>query len=186
MQKGQRFAENVLVLMMAVMFISFITQVVFRYVINLPLAWTEELSTLLWLWGILWGAAFVMRSRDDIRFDMLYNLLPHSARRWLTVAASGAIVLILLASLPGAWSYVSFMKVEKSAALGWPMNWVFSIYIVFVVAMCLRHAHITWQAVHNVLVQDVISAALDDADANTAAQQGGAPAAQTVKQSKAP
>jgi C4-dicarboxylate transporter, DctQ subunit len=157
----RRFAEIVLVLMMGVMFVSFIAQVLFRYALNLPLAWTEELSTLLWLWGIMWGASFVMRNADDIRFDMLYNLLPFGARRWLTIIGSAGIVLILLVSLPGAWSYVSFMKVEKSAAMGLPMNWVFSIYIVFIVAMCVRHAMIAWQAFKGNLVQDVLASVAD-------------------------
>lgn len=156
-----RISEQVLTLMMGVMFVTFVAQVVFRYVLNLPLAWTEEISTLLWLWGILWGASFVMRNSDDIRFDMLYNLLGHRARRWLTVVSSSAIVLILLASLPGAWSYVSFMKVEKSAAMGLPMNWVFSIYIVFLFAMCVRHTLIAWQAWHGRLVQDMLSTVAD-------------------------
>ncbi|MBL8325246.1 MAG: TRAP transporter small permease [Rubrivivax sp.] len=160
----QRGAQAVLVAMLAVMFVTFIAQVVFRYALNLPLAWTEELSTLLWMWGIFWGASFVMRNSDDIRFDMLYNLLPHGARRWMTVVASGAIVLVLLASLPAAWGYVSFMKVEKSAAMGLPMNWVFSIYIVFVLAMCVRHAYVAWQALHGRLVQDAVAVALHDAE----------------------
>ncbi len=161
----QRFANGVQVLMMAVMFAAFIAQVVFRYVLNLPLAWTEELVTFLWLWGILWGAAFVMRSQDDIRFDMLYNLLSPGAKRWMTVFASSSIVLILLISLPGAWSYISFMKVEKSAAMGIPMHLVFSIYLVFVVAMCVRHTLIAWHAVHNRLVQDSVGQAMQDVKA---------------------
>jgi TRAP-type C4-dicarboxylate transport system permease small subunit len=159
----QRIAQIVLVAMMAAMFVTFIAQVAFRYLLNLPLAWTEELSTLLWMWGILFGASFVMRNRDDIRFDLLYNLMPPAARRWMTVCASTAIVLVLLASLPGAWSYISFMKVEKSAAMGLPMNAVFSIYLVFVVAMCVRHAYVAWQALRGHLVQDAVAAALDDA-----------------------
>ncbi len=163
----RRIAEVVLTVMMGVMFFTFIAQVVFRYVLNLPLAWTEELSTLLWLWGILWGASFVMRDTDDIRFDMLYNLLPYGARRALTVFASTAIVLILLASLPGTWSYVSFMKVEKSAAMGLPLNWVFSIYLVFILAMCVRHAHIAWRACHGKLVQDVLSTLADSTPGKT-------------------
>lgn len=147
-------AEVVLALMMAAMFVAFIAQVAFRYVLNLPLAWTDEVCTIVWLWGILWGAAFVMRSRDDIRFDMLYNLLSRRARRALTVLASSALVLILLGSLPSAWSYVSFMKVERSASLGIPLNWMFSIYLAFVVAMAVRHAHIVWEAWHDRLVED--------------------------------
>ena len=38
----RRGAEAVLVLMMAAMFVAFILQVIFRYVMNLPVAWTDE------------------------------------------------------------------------------------------------------------------------------------------------
>ncbi len=159
-ERGRRFAETVMVIMMAVMFLSFILQVISRYVFNMPLGWTDEVSTQVWLWGILWGAAFVMRNSEDIRFDMLYNLLPNGPRRWLTVFSSCAIVVILLVSLPATWSYISFMKVEKSAAMGIPMNYVFSIYIIFLFAMCVRHSFIAWQALRNNLVQDAVGAAI--------------------------
>jgi TRAP-type C4-dicarboxylate transport system permease small subunit len=156
-------AENILVLMMAAMFVTFIAQVVFRYLINLPLAWTDELCNTLWLWGILWGAAFVMRSNEDIRFDMLYNSMSPKTKRISTMLASGSLVLILLVSLPASWSYVQFMKVEKSASLLIPMNWVYSIYVIFLVAMALRHARIVWDAWHGRLVEDpVLAQAFED------------------------
>ena len=147
-------AEAVLVLMMAAMFAAFILQVVFRYALNLPVGWTDEVCTVAWLWGILWGASFVMRNRDDIRFDMVYSFLPRGVRRGCTVLASGAIVALLLGSLPAAWSYVSFMKVESTASFGIPLSWLFSIHIVFVLAMVVRHAAITWDALRGHLVED--------------------------------
>jgi C4-dicarboxylate transporter, DctQ subunit len=147
-------AEGVLALMMGVMFATFIAQVLFRYVINLPLAWSDEICNFIWLWGILWGASFVMRNHEDIRFDMLYNLMPRGVKRGLTAVASGAIVMVLLGSLPAAWAYINFMKVEKSAAMGIPMNWVFGLYAVFVVAMAIRHAFIVVEALRDHLVED--------------------------------
>jgi TRAP-type C4-dicarboxylate transport system permease small subunit len=150
----RRAAEAVQALMMAVMFTAFIAQVVFRYVINLPLAWTDEVCNLVWLWGIFWGASFVMRNSDDIRFDMVYTLLPAGVRRVLTLIASSALVLIFGLSIPASWSYVSFMKVERSASLGIPMNWVFSVYMLFALAMIVRHAGIVWDALHGRLVED--------------------------------
>jgi TRAP-type C4-dicarboxylate transport system permease small subunit len=168
-------AEDVLALMMAIMFITFIAQVVFRYLINFPLAWTDEVCNTLWLWGILWGAAFVMRSNEDIRFDMLYNSLSARTKRICTIFASGALVLILLASLPASWSYVNFMKVEKSASLLIPMNWVYSIYVIFILAMASRHARIVWDAWHGRLVEDpILAKAFDDAKHQTTATQGAA------------
>ena len=147
-------AENALALMMAAMFVSFILQVFFRYVINLPVAWTEEVCVIGWLWGILWGAGFVTRNSEDVRFDTVYGLMPRGVKRVFTVVASTAIVVILALSLPGAWSYVSFMKVEKSASLGIRMDWMFSIYIAFVLAVIARHARIVVEAVQGRLVDD--------------------------------
>ena len=153
-QALRRGAEAVLVLMMATMFVAFILQVIFRYVLNLPVGWTDELCTLVWLWGILWGASFVMTNREDIRFDMLYSHLPRSVRRGFTVAGSGAAVVLLLVSLPATWSYVTFMKVESTASFGIPLNWVFSSYVVFGVAMAVRHGGIVWDALQGRLVED--------------------------------
>ena len=57
----------------AAMFLSFILQIVSRYVFNHPLGWTEEVSVLCWIWRVLWGAAFVLRERDEVRFDIIYR-----------------------------------------------------------------------------------------------------------------
>lgn len=147
-------AEAVLVVLMAAMFVAFILQVVFRYALNLPVGWTDEVCTIAWLWGILWGASFVVRNHDDIRFDMVYSHLPRVVRRGCTVLASAAIVALLLGSLPAAWSYVSFMKVESTANFGIPLSWLFSIHIVFVLATVVRHAGIAWDALQGRLVED--------------------------------
>jgi TRAP-type C4-dicarboxylate transport system permease small subunit len=149
-------ADNLLALMMGLMFAAFVAQVFSRYVLNFPLAWTDEVLSTVWIWSILWGASFVMRNREDIRFDMLYNTVPRPARRVLTVMASGALVALLLASLPSAYAFVSFMKVERTPNFHIPLSWVYSIYVVFVVAMAVRHLGIVWGALRNKLVEDDI------------------------------
>ena len=50
-----------------------------------------------------------------------------------------AIVVLYCISLPAAWSYVTFMKVEKSSYLKIRMNWLYSIYLFFVVAVIVRY-----------------------------------------------
>jgi TRAP-type C4-dicarboxylate transport system permease small subunit len=147
-------ADHVQVLMMATMFVSFILQIVFRYFLNMPVAWTEELCVITWLWGILWGASFVMSNQDDIRFDVLISHVSRPVKRWMTVVASLAAIVILLLSLPASWNYVRFMKVESSAALGIRMDHFFSIYIAFVVATVVRQGWVLTQALGNKLYDD--------------------------------
>ncbi|HMS27535.1 MAG TPA: TRAP transporter small permease [Burkholderiaceae bacterium] len=150
----RHIAEFVLVLMMGILFVTFIAQVVFRYVLNIPLAWSDEISNYLWLWGILWGSSFVMRNHEDMRFDMLYNMLPRKLQRSSSVFVSCLLVLLLILSVPKTWAFIGFMNIEKSPALGLPMSWVFGLYLVFVAAMCVRHVGIAYDALHDKLPHD--------------------------------
>ena len=42
-------AQNISALLLATMFTCFLIQILFRYVFNYPVGWTEELSILCWM-----------------------------------------------------------------------------------------------------------------------------------------
>lgn len=142
----RRRAENVLALLLASMFVAFIIQIFMRYVVNHPVGWTTEVSTLAWLWGILWGAALVLREDEEIRFDIVYGILPTGLRRACDVVTGSAVVAVFGWSLPAVADYVAFMKVERSSYLSIRFDYLYSIYIVFAVAMIVRHGWIASRA----------------------------------------
>jgi TRAP-type C4-dicarboxylate transport system permease small subunit len=142
-----RRAEDVAVALIATMFVSFLIQIVARYALNRPVAWTEEISVLCWLWVVLWGAGFVIRDDEEVRFDIIYGLVPIKTRRVFTVMTGIALIILYVISLPATWKYVAFMHRERSAYLGIPFNYLYSIYIAFAVAVVIRHA---------ILVRDAI------------------------------
>lgn len=133
-----RFAEAVAAGLLAIIFVAFLVQIVMRYVFNAPVGWTTELSLAAWLWLVLWGAAFVLKDDEEIRIDMISARGSYRTRRVVAGLVALAIIVLFGMSLPGAWSYVTFMKVEKSSYLGVRMDITYSIYIVFVVAVILR------------------------------------------------
>lgn len=141
-----RRAENILAAMLAIMFTAFILQVAFRYLLNLPTGWTNELSAILWVWLVLWGAGFVLREHEEIRFDLLHAAARPQTRRRMLLVSAAALILLYLASLPAAADYVGFMKVEKTAYLKIRFDWLFSIYILFVVAVLVRYLWLSWNA----------------------------------------
>ena len=143
----QRRAENVLAALLGVMFFAFMLQIVFRYFLNYPTGWTTELTVVTWLWMVLWGAAFVVKEREEIRIDLLTSMAGPRGRLVMALVVSVAIVTLYAVSLPASWSYVSFMKVEKSSYLKIPMNWLFSIYLFFVVAVIVRYLWLLWDLV---------------------------------------
>jgi len=142
----RRRAENVAFGLLTVMFVTFILQIVFRYVLNAPLGWSEEVIIATWLWTVLWGAAFTLSEAEEIRFDIIYSNISERTRRVFTVITGVVLVVIYAVSLPAAFSYVSFMKVEHSAYLRVPLDWMYSIFIVFTVACIGRYCWLVWRA----------------------------------------
>jgi TRAP-type C4-dicarboxylate transport system permease small subunit len=134
----RRRAENVAAILLAVVFVSFILQIVFRYVLGWPVGWTLEVSTLAWMWLVLWGAAFVVRERDEIRFDILYSSVSARLRRGFAVVAGLALAAAFVVSLPAVVDYVTFMRVEKASYIGIRLDYLFSIYVVFALAVIAR------------------------------------------------
>ena len=144
-------------MLLAVIFVSFLAGILFRYVLNLPMGWAQELSVVCWLWLVLWGAAFVVGERDEIRFDLLVASATPRVRIAMGIVAALAIIALYAMSLPAAYSYVTFMKVERTAYLRIPFDWLFSIFIVFAVAILVRYAWILWRLLkgEDVLAPDI-------------------------------
>jgi C4-dicarboxylate transporter, DctQ subunit len=141
----RRRAENVAAAMLAVMFAAFIIQIAFRYLFNFPVGWTSELTVVMWLWLVLWGSAFVLSEKEEIRFDLIYSAVGPRTRIAMAIAFSVAIVVLYGVSLKPSFDYVSFMKVEKSSCLKIRMDWLDSIYLVFLVAIIVRYLWLLWQ-----------------------------------------
>jgi len=135
----RRRAENVATGLLAVMFVAFMVQIVFRYFFSFPIGWTSELSVVTWLWLVLWGAAFVVKESEEIRFDLISGAAGPRARRIMGIIAGISIVVLYAASLPATIKYVSFMKVESTSYLKIRFDWLFSIYVFFVVAVVIRY-----------------------------------------------
>jgi len=135
----RRRAENVAAALLAVMFTAFIVQIVFRYVFNFPIGWTSELSVITWLWLVLWGAAFVVKESEEIRFDLIHGAAGRRTRLVIGIITGVSIVALYAASLPATVSYVSFMKVEKTSYLKIRFDYLFSIYVLFAVAVIVRY-----------------------------------------------
>jgi TRAP-type C4-dicarboxylate transport system permease small subunit len=125
--------------MLAVMFVAFIVQIVFRYLLNFPIGWTFELTMIAWLWLVLWGAAFVVKESEEIRIDLIYWAAGPRTRRVMGIITAVAIVALYGASLPATIDYVSFMKVEKTAYLKIRTDYLYSIYVFFAVAVIVRY-----------------------------------------------
>src|SRR5262249_3367119 len=125
--------------MLAVMFAAFIIQIVFRYLFNFPVGWTSELTVVMWLWMVLFGSAFVLTEKEEIRFDLVYGSVGRRTRIGMAIVFAIAIVVLYGASLKASYSYVSFMKVEKASYLQIRVAWLYPISLIFLAGVIARY-----------------------------------------------
>lgn len=131
----QRRAENVAVAMLTALFLTFLLQIFSRYVLRAPLGWTVEACLTIWLWLVFWGSAFCLRDRDHIKFDVLYLAVGSRMRKAFALTSAAAIIIGLVAALPANIDYITFYKIKKSAIIHIRLDYVFSIYGIFAVAV---------------------------------------------------
>ena len=135
----RRRAENVVAGMLGVMFVAFLLQIVFRYFFNFPIGWTSELSVIAWLYMTLLGSALWLKESDEIRFDLISGSLGPTGRRVVGLVVAVAAVVLFAMALPATVKYVAFMKVESTSYLKIRLDVLYSVYVVFAVAVIVRY-----------------------------------------------
>jgi TRAP-type C4-dicarboxylate transport system permease small subunit len=120
------------------MFAGFILQVVMRYGLDNPLDWTQELCVVLYLFGVFWTAAFLLKESDHVAFTVLYDIAPAKIRRVMAAIGALAIGVAFAADIPAAWDYISYMSRNSTPVLHLRFDLVFGIFLVFMMAVVWR------------------------------------------------
>lgn len=144
------WANHFVALLLLSMFVTFLLQIIFRYLVSeflgtgIKIDWTVEWVTISWLWGILFSFTFVLRTQDMIRLDIIYDAVPDGWRRGFDIFTGLTVAGIFGYTLPHAWDYVTFMGIERTAAFRWPFDLVFGIYIPFHISVIVRMLLVAW------------------------------------------
>jgi TRAP-type C4-dicarboxylate transport system permease small subunit len=120
------------------MFLSLVLQVVLRFVVGKPAAWTEELATIAYLWVIFWGCAFSVPLAAHVAVDLVVPGFAPAVRRVLYALGLAALAACFLWALPGIADYLRFMLRERTPVLDLPLGLVYSVFLAAVVMVALR------------------------------------------------
>jgi TRAP-type C4-dicarboxylate transport system permease small subunit len=130
----KRGADTVGVLFFLATFAGLILQVFYRYVLNSPVAWSEEYTMIAYMWTVFWAAAFMVRERDHVSFDIVYDVASPRGRRLLAASSLTVLVVAFLILIPPTWDYLEFLTRRKTSVLRIPRVWVFGVFMLFLLA----------------------------------------------------
>ena len=142
----RRLAHGLSVAGMFAIFAIFIYGVLMRY-LGHPQSWVDEVVTILSTWVVFFTSAFVLRWPEFIAFDMLFRVLPPPAQRVSMVLACAGFVAVFGYVAYALFDYVRFMRISTTDMVQIRLDYVYSIFIVFLAAMCVRMAVLAWRLV---------------------------------------
>jgi TRAP-type C4-dicarboxylate transport system permease small subunit len=86
-----RYAEWVSVGMFIGIFVLFVVSVFQRYVLVRPVNWVDEVILILFLWSTFLTEALVLREREQVTFDVIWDVAGPRARRAIGLLAAAMV-----------------------------------------------------------------------------------------------
>lgn len=117
------------------LFCAFILQVFFRYVINRPLTWTQDIIVVSFSWTVILGACYTMRRKGHVSFTMLYELYPPKVAAWTRLIGNVLIVATFAVLIIPSVQYAFFVNFQKTSTLRINYFWIFIPFSYFLASI---------------------------------------------------
>ena len=124
----ERLVLAALVGLFAVMVLACTAQVVWRYLFNDPLVWSEELARYVFIWISYLSAWVAWKSRSHIALDAVTYLKSPAMNAWTNRIVEVLVVGYCLYTLLASFQIVEITHSQPSAVLELPMSVVYSGY----------------------------------------------------------
>ena len=139
---------------LALMVLLVFGNVVLRYVFNTGLTLSEELSRWLFVWLVFLGAVLAMHQHGHLGVDVLVRRLPPPLRRACGVTSHLLMLWATWLLLRGSWSQTVINLGTSAPASGLPVAVVYSVGVVFGVAVGALLLHELWLMVRGQFADD--------------------------------
>jgi TRAP-type C4-dicarboxylate transport system permease small subunit len=113
-------------------------QVVFRFILKMPLAWSDELATFSFVWFALLGAAIAVREGGHIGVDALVRVLPKGQQAWVAISSLLLVQIFLLCLIKFGIDLLLRIGDQRSSGLQIQVFWV---YLALPVSAILMFMH---------------------------------------------
>ena len=143
------FGYLLLVSATLVMVISILLQVFFRYVMNAPLYWSEEIARYAFVWLVFIGAAIASKRGAHIGVDYLVMHLPDVSRNILAIIVNLLVLFFIACVIYMSVGVIKSNMTQLSPAMRIPMGYIYmaipiglgisSVYIIISLSTALQN-----------------------------------------------
>ncbi len=144
LRRVRKLAELLSAAMFAALFLTFVAQVFWRYVLQDPLVWTLEVAGILFVVVSLFTAATQMAVRDHVALDLFVEAFPSPVTKLLRSLSLLVFAVVMMLSVPDTVRVLEWMYGERTFALRLNLGHLFVLMIGFVVLYAGRAVWEAW------------------------------------------
>jgi TRAP-type C4-dicarboxylate transport system permease small subunit len=122
-----RWCLTIMILGMTLLILG---QIFWRYVIEAPFVWSEELSLLLMTWITFLGSPLLLMRQEHLGIEVFVEKLPESAARLCLLAGQTLILIFCLFLTYGAWILVEKTRNSITPGLQISVAWQYASGLV--------------------------------------------------------
>ncbi|KYH31790.1 TRAP transporter small permease [Neomoorella mulderi] len=111
-----KLPEAILALLMIGITIVLFIEVITRYLLKIPLPWTDEVARLMLVWLSFLGVGVGIKTKAHVQVEALITKLPAKIQRYMRITANLSIIFFAVALL-----YFSFDYVRASSRMIFPV-----------------------------------------------------------------
>ncbi|WP_249870404.1 TRAP transporter small permease [Oceanobacillus saliphilus] len=131
--------KHFLNIIMAILVFSTFMQVVFRFVLNNPLAWTEELARYSLVVLTFLGAAYAMSLKQHIGIEILVDRFPPAGKKVMQMIALLVCLLFYLLMIVQGFSLANSAMNQLSPVLRIPMGMLYLVIPISGLLLAVNH-----------------------------------------------
>lgn len=139
-----RVINWVLAVLMAVMVVVIALQVWYRFILNDPLDWSEEIGRYIFVWISFLGAAAGVRYQVHLGIDVLEKIVGRDVFRYVLVLINIVIQIFLIFIIYWGFTLLTVVRFQTSPSMLIPMTYPYAavpVGAIFMLVNSLRLAH---------------------------------------------
>jgi len=125
--KESNIVEIILGLQLSVLCVVVLLQVIFRYILNFPLAWSDEAARFLLIWIAILGGAIAIKRKENFVIDVVVKKYPEKVQKNIQFVINVFLFSLIFDVMIAKGVYlINLGSLQISPALHMRMSYIYS------------------------------------------------------------
>jgi len=116
----------IVIILAAVMVLTVLLGIFFRYVLHNSLSWSEELARYLMIWAAFLAGSLGLKKGVHVGIVVVVERIPRSTGKWISLIAKLSLLFFFLVVVVEGCLMTVFVSTQLSPVLRVSMAWVYS------------------------------------------------------------